>query len=81
MKQSEIPPCAPWLRAAMPMLLAASLSGCATPSAPVQVVCPANLPAPALQEPMPQETYSASAQRLIRSWREQLTPTPQMPAH
>ena len=68
------------LRAVMLTLLAASLTGCATQSAPVQAVCPANPPPPALSEPMPQETYSASAQRLIRSWREQLTPTPQMPA-
>lgn len=68
-----------WLRAAMPLLLAVSLTGCATPAAPPVAVCPVNPPAPALQEPMPPATYSLSAQRLIKSWREQLTATPTTP--
>lgn len=71
---------APRWRAGMLMGLALSLSGCATPPAPVQPVCPVNPPAPALSEPLPQQTYSASAQRAIRSWRERLTGTPTTPA-
>ena len=68
-----LPKPAPKLRAVMLTLLAASLTGCATQSAPVQVVCPANPPPPALSEPIPQETYSASAQRRISTWRQSLT--------
>ena len=71
---------APKLHALMLTALAASLIGCATPSAPPQVVCPANPPPPALSEPMPQETYSASAQQRIQSWRQSLTGTPATPA-
>ena len=73
MKQSEIPPCAPLLRAAMPMLLGLSLTACATPPAPPVAVCPANPPAPALSEPMPPVSYSLSAQELINGWRKSLT--------
>ena len=64
---------APWLRAVMPMLLALSLIGCATPPAPPVAVCPANPPPPALSEPLPPQTYSANAQRLISTWRQSLT--------
>ena len=71
---------APWLRAVMLMPLVLSLIGCATTSQPPVAVCPANPPPPALSEPMPQETYSASAQRLISIWRQSLTGTPQTPA-
>lgn len=71
---------APWLRAVMPMLLALSLIGCAAPSASPAVVCPANPPPPALSEPMPRETYSASAQQRIQTWRQSLTGTPATPA-
>ena len=68
------------LRAVMLTLLAASLTGCATQSAPVQVVCPANPPPPALSEPIPAVSYSLSAQQRIQSWRQSLTGTPQTPA-
>jgi len=71
---------APWLRAVMPMLLALSLIGCATPSPQPVVVCPANPPPPALSEPMPAQTYSASAQQRISTWRQSLTATPTTPA-
>ena len=71
---------APKLRAVMLMPLVLSLIGCATTSQPPVAVCPANPPPPALSEPMPQETYSASAQRLISIWRQSLTGTPQTPA-
>ena len=80
MKQSEIPPCAPLLRAAMPMLLVLSLTGCATPSTPAVAVCPANPPAPALSEPMPPVSYSLSAEQRIKTWRQSLTATPATPA-
>ena len=75
-----LPKPAPKLPAVMPMLLVLSLTGCATPSPQPVAVCPANPPPPALSEPMPQETYSASAQRLISIWRQSLTATPQTPA-
>ena len=71
---------APKLPAVMPMLLALSLTGCAAPSASPAVVCPANPPPPALSEPMPRETYSASAQQRIQTWRQSLTGTPATPA-
>ena len=64
---------APWLRAVMPMLLALSLIGCATPSPQPVVVCPANPPPPALSEPMPPQTYSLSAEQRIKGWRKSLT--------
>ena len=75
-----LPKPAPKLPAVMPMLLVLSLTGCATPSPQPVAVCPANPPPPALSEPIPQETYSASAQRLISIWRQSLTGTPQTPA-
>ena len=68
------------LRAVMPMLLALSLIGCATPSPQPVVVCPANPPPPALSEPMPAVSYSLSAQQRIQSWRQSLTATPATPA-
>ena len=75
-----LPKPAPKLPAVMLTLLVLSLTGCATTSQPPVAVCPANPPPPALSEPMPQETYSASAQRLISTWRQSLTGTPQTPA-
>ena len=71
---------APWLRAVMPMLLALSLIGCATPSPQPAAVCPANPPPPALSEPMPAVSYSLSAQQRIQTWRQSLTATPTTPA-
>jgi hypothetical protein len=68
------------LHALMLTALAASLIGCATPPAPPVAVCPANPPPPALSEPMPRETYSASAQQRIQTWRQSLTGTPATPA-
>ena len=75
-----LPRPAPWLRAVMPTLLAASLTACATTSQPPVAVCPANPPPPALSEPMPAVSYSLSAQQRIQSWRQSLTGTPQTPA-
>ena len=71
---------APKLHALMLTALAASLIGCATPSAPPQAVCPANPPPPALSEPMPAVSYSLSAQQRIQTWRQSLTGTPATPA-
>ena len=75
-----LPKPAPKLPAVMLTLLVLSLTGCAAPSVSPLAVCPANPPPPALSEPMPQETYSASAQQRIQSWRQSLTATPQTPA-
>lgn len=60
------------------LLLALSLTSCAAPSPSLQDA-PVLPPAPALSEPIPSETYSASAQRLIKSWLEKLTGTPPTP--
>ena len=68
-----LPKPAPKWPAAMLTVLVVSLTGCATPSAPPVAVCPANPPAPALSEPIPQGSYSLSAQELIKGWRKSLT--------
>ena len=64
---------APKLPALMLIALALSWTGCASTSPPPQGVCPANPPAPALSEPIPPQTYSLSAQELIKAWRLRLT--------
>ena len=79
LKLPQLP--APLLRAVMPMLLGLSLIGCVTPPAPPVAVCPANPPPPALQEPMPPVSYSLSAERLYKRWRDLLMATPTTPAH
>jgi hypothetical protein len=71
---------APKLPAAMLIALALNLTACATPPAPPVAVCPANPPPPALQEPIPQVSYSLRAQELIWTWHGMLTTTPTMPA-
>ena len=71
---------APRLPGLMLIALALSLIGCATSSPPPAAVCPANPPPPALSEPMPAQTYSASAQQRISTWRQSLTATPATPA-
>ena len=64
---------APFPRAVMLTLPALLLAACATPSTPPATVCPANPPAPAMSEPMPSVSYSLSAQKLIKGWRQSLT--------
>lgn len=71
---------APLLPAVMLTLLVLNLTGCAAPSVSPVAVCPANPPPPALSEPLPPETYSLSARRLMQSWHERLTATPVTPA-
>ena len=64
---------APKLPALMLIALALSLTACASTSQPPQAACPANPPVPALSEPIPPQTYSLSAQELIKAWRLRLT--------
>jgi hypothetical protein len=59
------------------VVLAASLIGCAAPSAPPSQ--PANNPAPPqISEPIPSESYSSKVESFLRSLRERLTGTPVM---
>jgi hypothetical protein len=48
------------------LVLLGALSGCATPSPPV--TSPKNPSPPRISEPLPEESYSLKAQRLIDSW-------------
>ena len=64
----------------MLIVLALSLTACATPPEPPVVVCPANPPPPALSEPIPQGSYSERVRLKLKSWHESLTPTPMTPA-
>ena len=66
----------PWRGCALrPMLLALSLTGCAT-TLPPPSACP-TLPAPpAVSSPIPPESYSATAHWHISTWRSRLTATP-----
>ena len=75
MKPTAAPPRAPKANSALLLVLALSLTACATssPPPPQAVRLPAR---PALTEPIPPEPYSASVRRSLSSWAEQLTPTP-----
>jgi hypothetical protein len=58
------------------MLLALSVTGCATTSLPVVPPSP-TLPTPPLPlTPTPSVSYSSSAQKNIQSWRQKLMATP-----
>lgn len=61
------------------MTLALSVTGCATISRPSEQGCPALPPMPAASEPQPSQSYSISAQELIKAWRARLTATPVTP--
>ncbi len=62
--------------ALMLITLVLSSTGCATTSAPVPCP-PVAMPAPPpISEPLPSQSYSASAQELIQAWRARLTDTP-----
>ena len=57
--------------AALLLLLAASLTGCATCSPPVQPTLP---PVPAeLMQPPPNEAWSETVQKLLQEWQQRLT--------
>ncbi len=75
MKPTAAPPSAPRHTSALLLVLALSLTACATPSPPQagQVRLPAR---PALTEPIPPVSYSELVRRSLSSWAEQLTPTP-----
>jgi hypothetical protein len=59
-------------------LLAALLPSCGTTLPNSGGNFPALPPQPVISEPMPLQTYSASAQRDIQSWRKRLTDTQTM---
>lgn len=74
MKHPAKPPGASRAMPAPLLLLALSLTGCATPSPPAPAV---KLPArPELSEPIPLESYSERVRRNLSNWAERLTPTP-----
>ena len=63
--------------AALPLLLALSLTGCASPLPSVNVPPPVTPRPPAdLMAPPPSASYSESAQQRIRTWLERLTGSP-----
>lgn len=64
------------LLGAMLLPLVALLTGCATPSAPQVVSCPA-IPAIPSVSPLPKEGYSLNVQKRLQTWVQELTPTPQ----
>lgn len=75
MQRSEKPKRA-WLKtSAMLMLLAALMMGCAAPSTVSAPAYPVLPPRPSLQELIPQQSYSDSAQRNISEWQRRLTDT------
>ena len=69
----EKPSCALML---LPLVVLLTACGATLPKSAAS--CPALPPAPAVSEPIPSQTYSASAQRDIQIWRERLTGTPLM---
>lgn len=65
-KLRELPPPVKLACGLTLLVLMTLLAGCATPSPPVT---PSSNPArPTLSEPLPEESYSSKAQRLIDSW-------------
>lgn len=61
--------------AAMWLLLALSLTGCATPSTPSAPSSPTLPPPPSLSQPIPQQSYSERARTNIEAWQRRLTDT------
>lgn len=55
------------------------LTGCATPSTQSVPICPAIPQPPQLRQPIPQQSYSSSAQTLIEAWQRRLIGTLQTP--
>ena len=60
------------------LLLSLLLAGCATTSVPCKPDTPQVPSPPSLTQPLPSESYSAGAERLIAEWRKSLTDTPLM---
>lgn len=63
----------------MLLLLALSVTACATTSPPPAVQCPRLPNPPSVSTPLPQQSYSSSVQESLKRWREQLTRTPLTP--
>ena len=73
-----MPPPEMWGCAAILIMLALSLTGCAhnSPSPCPEQKLP---PVPALTEPIPPESYSLRAQQSFKAWQERLIATPVTP--
>jgi len=63
----------------LPLLLALSLTACATTSPPPSQDCPRFPTKPVLTEPLPSKPYSLSVQETLKAWREKLRATPMTP--
>lgn len=74
MKPNNAPPRAPKQRSVLLLVLALSLTACASssPPAPVLTLLPAR---PPLSEPPPLQPYSERVRTLLSSWADLLTPT------
>ena len=74
MKPTAVQPSAHKLQTALLLVLALSLTACASSSPPPQQT---RMPArPPLQEPQPSQPYSESVRALLSKWADLLTPTP-----
>lgn len=65
--------------AALLLLCALSVMGCATTSQNSASVLPVIPARPELSEPMPSQSYSISAQELLKTWRAKLKAMPTTP--
>lgn len=75
MTQSTVRNSAQKLKLLAPLLLAVTLTACATRSPPQAAACPTLPTPPALSTELPLVDYSISAQRSIKSWEKKLTST------
>ena len=63
----------------LPLLLAASLTACASNSPKPACACPQVPAPPSATTPQPSVGYSISVSELLKEWRAKLTATPLMP--
>lgn len=73
------PTAAPRPTLLLPLMLALSLTGCATTSPTPEHACPRFPTKPVSTEPLPSKPYSLSVQETLKAWREKLMATPMTP--